>query len=1194
MYLSRLARTAVLAAPPLRVPTLLGAAALLLSVPATLGQSTTGINGVVTDATGATVAGAQIEAKNMDTGVISRAITTSAGTYVLTNVLPGTYAVTVRNSGFTTFTRTGVNVQVGRTATADASLKAGEVSTDIQVASAAISLQTETPQIGVTIENAVVQELPDQIGTQNRGRQIDDFLYLAPGVTGNASFSHRISGGEDFQNEVLFAGIPAVQSETQGLQGNINPPFEMVNEFEVATSIYSTQYGLGQGAVSYGFVSGTNRLHGDAFEILRNSYFDARGLVEVNPTVPVNRQNNFGFSVGGPVLLPHIYNGKDRTFWHASAEYYRYNQQPSAVLTVPTPLAKQGNFSEYAANAGVQSIIYVPQGVNCNGLAPGTPFPNNIIPANCLSPLSASLLSQVPDPTLPGLTNNLNSQLGVIPFTQDSWGFTVDHTFSPRHSIHYSEWRDSYVATLIDNNAYFNTAISGEKTEPRVGTGYFLNYTFNATPRLVITAGVGWLGEINNEINSRMGVNFGAVANGVTLPTISFGGLAPDQPTTWGVNGNGEISTINRKLGVAIQNNYLYTRGRNTYNFGFETRRAFQDDHEQNNATGGFGFSTLTTSNGVVDSTQALSENNTGNAFASYLLGQVDSTFRQQALETKLRNFSISPYINDDIKVAPRFTVNLGLRWDILVPFTVDQPQNFTYLNLNAPNPGAIGPNGPLLGAAASLGSFGPLSAGVNHANTSFNNVGPRAGFSYQIGSKTVISSGFALTFLNGGAYEFGSSKVALNYGNVLAGVVQTASNGTNVPAYGSWDAQALAAPQVTPLTPTLGNGQGVLHPFMVHGIRQPYSEQYSLTLQRQLPWNLFTNIAYVGNHGVHLPSALNPTNQLDPRFLSLGSTLGAPWNSTAGQAALASVGVPHLGGLYQPYLNFVNDFPGQTVQQALLEYPQFLSTSNGNTLNNFDENGVSIYNALQSTLQKRFTDGLSFLYSFTYSRTLSTADGGFSIFDSTAINKFNQRAEYSISNADQTFLHSFSGLYELPFGYKKPFFNGGPSFISKELIGGWQISGVAQYGSGTPNGVGANGAPLATGGNRAILVPGQPLNLNYKNYYRGLPVFNPAAFADPGRYAVGNAPREIATLRTPFNLNENFALGKKFFFGEGVQAELRMEFFNVLNREITGGPSDTNVSNNRALTGGNFGYIQGPSQGNTPRQGQAYFRVSF
>jgi hypothetical protein len=457
-----------------------------------------------------------------------------------------------------------------------------------------------------------------------------------------------------------------------------------------------------------------------------------------------------------------------------------------------------------------------------------------------------------------------------------------------------------------------------------------------------------------------------------------------------------------------------------------------------------------------------------------------------------------------------------------------------------------------------------------------------------------VISGGYSLIFLNGGAYEFGTNKVAANYGNLLGGTVQTVSSGTNIPAYGSWDARQLGVPANTPLTPTLGNGSGNLHVFERNGIAQPYSQMYTLGVQRELPWNLFTSVAYVGNHGIHLPSALNPTNQLNPAYLQYGTALGQPWNSAAGQAVLKAAGFSQYGGLYTPYVNFANDFPGsQTVSQALLELPQFLPTEDGQTLNNFDTNGVSIYNSLQAQLQKRFTNGLSFLASYTYSRVMSNADTGFSVNTPTALNKFNQHAEWSVSSADQPQLLTMSGVYELPFGTGKAYFNGN-NFVQKEVIGGWQLSGVFQYESGTPFGISASGSPLQTGGNRANDVAGQPVHMNYKNYYTQTPVFNTAAFTDPGRFAVGDAARNQSDLRNPFSSNENLALAKKFSFGEKASGELRMEYFNVLNRMQVCGPSDANVSDGRAVNGGNFGYVVGPCQGNNPRQGQAYFRVSF
>ena len=1162
--------------------------AILFFLPTGWTQSLSGIGGTVTDSGGAVVGETTVEATNTATGVVNQAVTSSAGTYVLTGLLPGSYTVTFSAKGFEKSVHTAVTVEVGRTSDVDAVLTPGEVTTSVQVTSSAISLETEVPQTGATIENKVVQELPDQVGGVNggvgaRGRQIDDFLFLAPGVQGG-EFSHRISGGEDFSNEVLFQGIPAVQSETEGFQSNINPPFEMVNEFHVASSVFSTQYGLGQGAASYQFVSGTNQLHGDAFEINRNNYFDARGLVQVNPTVPVNKQNNYGFSLGGPVYLGKLYDGRNRTFWHATSEWYKFNQQQSATMTVPTALAKSGNFSQYGP-------IYVPAGVSCAGLTPGQEFPNDTIPQACFSAQASSLLSQIPNPTITNgnLSSNINAQIGVLETTQTSWGFTVDHTINDRQSIHYSQWRDIYDTPAIDNSAYFANELSGLKYEPRLGSGFFLNYLDAITPNLIMTVGGGWMGELNNEENAHQNVSFGAVTGSTILPVISFQGPAPYAPTTWGVGDNGETSSINRKLGVAIANNYLYTHGRQTINFGFETRRAFQDDHECVSCGGQFYFSSRTTSNGDLNQNDPQNENNTGAAFASFLLGQVDQTYRQQALETKLRNFSISPYFMDNIKVLPTLTVNAGIRWDLLQPFTAANSGQIVFLNQDLANPGAITPAGtPLLGAATALGTC-PGCAGYDRADMIWHNIGPRAGFAYQVTPKTVISGGYSLIFLNGGAYEFGTNKVANDYGSLLAGTVQTPSSGTTVAAYGSWDQKVLGVPATTPLTPTLGNASGNLHVFQKSGIAQPYSQMYTLGVQRELPWNLFFSAAYVGNHGVHLPSALNPTNQLNPAYLKYSTALGAQWNSPAGQAVLQSAGFGQYNGLYTPYDNFANDFPFQTVSQALSEYPQFLTTEDGQTLNNFDTNGVSIYNSLQTQLQKRFTNGLSFLAAYTLSRVMSNSDEGFSVNTPTALNKFNQRAEWAVSSADQPQLLTMSGVYELPFGAGKRFFSGG-NLVQRELVGGWQLSGVFQYESGTPFGISANGSPLGTGGNRANVVPGQSVHLNYKNYYKNLPVFNTAAFSDPGQYAVGDAARNQSDLRNPFSSNENLALAKKFSFGDKVSAELRMEYFNVLNRMQVCGPSDENVSHASA----NFGYVVAPCQGNNPRQGQAYFRVNF
>jgi len=297
-----------------------------------------GITGTVADASGAVVPNAKVTVTNQATQVASHAVTSSAGTYTVTDLIPGTYTVQVELPGFQTSLHNGVGVEVAKMSTVDVSLQTGTTTQTLEVTESVIALNTTQPELGTTIENAVVQALPVEIGG-GRGRQIDTFIFLAPGVTGS-TFSHRINGGVDFENEVVFNGIPMAQSETQGFQTIWNPPFEQVNEFNVLRSSFSAQYGLAQGVVTYQTASGTNQFHGDGFEILRNNFFDARGAY--NATTPVDKEHNYGFTIGGPVWIPKLYNGKNRTFFHLSMEWYRLNTPDLTFMSLPTAAEKPG------------------------------------------------------------------------------------------------------------------------------------------------------------------------------------------------------------------------------------------------------------------------------------------------------------------------------------------------------------------------------------------------------------------------------------------------------------------------------------------------------------------------------------------------------------------------------------------------------------------------------------------------------------------------------------------------------------------------------------------------------------------------------------------------------------------------------------------------------------------------------------
>ena len=308
-------------------------------------QTLSSITGTVTDSSGAIVPNANVSITNDATNVTKTAVTNSAGSYTVTDLIPGKYTVKVGNAGFQTSVHNGVGVEVGHEATVDVVLATGNLAQTIEVDENVIALDTTQPDLNTTIENKVVEELPLQV-SGGRGRQIDSLIFLAPGVTGS-TFSHRINGGVDFQNEVVFNGVPMAQPETQGFQTIWNPPFELVTEFNVLRSSFSAQYGLAQGVVTYQTKSGTNAIHGDGFEIIRNSYFDARGAY--NATVPTDRENNYGFSVGGPVTIPHVYDGRNKTFFFLSMEWYRENQKQTGFFSLPTAAEKAGDFSALPA-----------------------------------------------------------------------------------------------------------------------------------------------------------------------------------------------------------------------------------------------------------------------------------------------------------------------------------------------------------------------------------------------------------------------------------------------------------------------------------------------------------------------------------------------------------------------------------------------------------------------------------------------------------------------------------------------------------------------------------------------------------------------------------------------------------------------------------------------------------------------------
>lgn len=1164
--------------------------ALLVSVRPLCAQVQSGISGTVTDSSQAVVNGARVTITNVATGVVSSTSTSTAGTFNGVGLIPGEYTVVVDAPGFRK-SETHIVVEIAKMSSITVTLTPGAASETVSVKESTISLDTTSPEIGTTLEPELVNAAPIEIS--GMARQIDSFSYLAPGVQGNAS-SHAIDGGVTFENEVQFNGIPVAFIQFQGNQTNINPPYEAVNEFRVNTSTFNAQYGLGQGAMTFSMASGTNSLHGDAFEILRNQLFDSPGFFPTRfspsgkPEAPINQQNDYGFTVGGPVVIPRLYNGRNRTFFHFSSDWFRQNQALNSIGTVPTAAMKQGDFSSFVDSSGNLIPIYDPQ--------TGQPFPGNQIPSTRFSALANSLLSTIPDPDTAGVNGGLVSNklpaVRSIPIRQTLWDYTIDENLSSSQNIHFSQWRDNV------NSPYFTSApivsaasqLQSEVTNQTLGTGYVLNYSKALSPRLVVTAGADAIGDIIGQHNANQKVNFGAVQGGTTFPLVNFDGQ--NAPSSWGVNGGAYLECCsggltvnnNRMLGIVGVNNWLWTKGRHTVNFGVQIRRTAQDVINCNFCSGTFNFSQRTTS--TPDSTDP-NFGLYGSSFASFLLGLSDASERNFASESNLRNKAFALYAQDDFKVNDRLTVNAGLRYDILVPFT-EAHNNIIFVNRTEANPGA----GNIPGAATKFGSCTGC-AGIDRAAIHWSNWQPRLGVSFQLNSKTVIQTGFYISFLNGGSYEYGTSFAASFMGNLQNGSFIRAATGTSTPGYGSWDSQSLPYPQQLPFSPSIGNA-AVIFDFPYRkdnhmpelpnsrsvGIA-PYDQAWSFGVQRELPWDMFMTVSYVGNRAIHLPTTLELSNQPNPSVLQYGPLLGDNILDPAVAAA----------GFTPPYPEYPAQFgSAATLEQALTPFPQFAGY-----FPVYELDGTGFYNAFQAQAEKRFTSGFSYLANLTLSRLIANTAIGSGPYSPNGMNAYNPAPEYVPSYLDHPYDVKFVGTYELPFGPHKRFLTSG-GWLS-ELVGGWQFSGILNYSGGFAFGAQNSFNPLLVNSfDRPDIVNGVALKTysygKSKDFFSGKtstqPVqFTTTAFANTGPWQLGSSKRAYAELRTPPLRMESFDAIKSFHFGEHVRASLRVDYFNAFNRTQLEAPDNNSLDST-------FGQITNLSSQISNRQGQATFRVEF
>ena len=1170
--------------------------------PTLFGQVTGGtLTGTVSDPGGSVVPEAVVVATNLGTNSESRTKTTSAGLYVLPNLPAGIYTLSVEIAGFQKYVRTPIEVSQGRTIGVDVTLQVGRVTELIEVKAQAPLLDTATSEIGHQVSSRFVKELPLVAGGDVRDPE--RFMFILPGVSGD-SWNAHVNGGQAFTKEITVDGVSNNLSTVQGSFFENSPPYEALAEFKLDTSNYSAEYGSAQaGITQYQLKSGTNNFHGSVFSSIRNEVMNANDILSNmglsgeppdahgNAFKPPDKSWGIAASAGGPVYIPHVYDGKNKTFIFSAFEGATSRRGVfGARNTFPVQDFLQGNFS---------SLLGGPVGTDCLGRTvlsgqiydPTTtrqatctdgseafvrdPFLNNQVPIR--SSIANNLLHFFPSIPGPQTTGNFAGTNGDLQVRKDIqyWLIKLDQTISQRHKLSASfnltrrPREDTNGGGLPPPNPLTNW--DNQKVTTKNGR---LAYDFTLRPNLLnhFTFGYSRFNNPHFYINFHQDISqFGFKG----LPRLDQG-LPPISFASEGSFGYQSIGGAAPKNQV-IENNFLLTdnltwiKGRHSFKYGVEFRANRLNNHifdSVGGSSGSFKFSPR--------QTRLPGFAQTGDPFASFLLGAVNTFQASEEVDAAARRRRFSWFVQDDYKVTRKLTLNIGLRHDIQYP-TYDANNRSESFVPTLPNPGAGGLPGAI--AYAGRGGFGR-----RFADTWYKGFGPRFGFAYAMTDKTVLRGAYGI-FMGGSGFDdfFGifnrdfyftvDCSEDLNHRDPVFFIDDGPPANCLTPARQTADVENGKSLNATTPPGHIPKTGGLL----------PYVQQWSFGIQRQLTTNMSVDVNYVGAKGTHLHNeAIDFINQLDPRFISLGSLRSKPIGDPTVQALpeVQAFPVDPATGNHSPFAGFEALYGGGAIlSQALRPFPQFRDIGT-----NLAPVGNSNYNSFQLSLTRRFSQGLSFITAYTISKTIGDSEQNLSGFNAywngtnLGTNTYDRRSERSVLSYDQPQLLTISAAYELPAGRGKRWLNRRGAV--NQVLGGWQLAGTAKYARGFPMAVSqcdafgclGNGTIYNWLGGEASLsnpniVQGQPLkNPSYNGTYQSQYV-NPKAFTESFD-TFGNAPRLLSRLRTPGQLAEDLSLLKTFPITEKVRFQFRTEFFNAFNRHRFA-PSFTNYADTFIFFGG-------------------------
>lgn len=1111
-------------------------ALLLFASTASWSQVSTGsLGGRIADPAGGLIPDARVVAKNDATGQEYTTQSSAAGLYVFPSLSTGVYTVTVEKTGFKKINRTNVEIRVAQRIDLDLGLEVGDVQQTVSVTSEAPLLETSTVERGQNISTKMMDNLPLFSGGIRNPR---NFVSYMPGVTNNSEQSVSGSGGR--AQEILIDGGSAINVESSAVFNF--PSAEMFGEFKMLQSNFSAEYGrVGGGIEIYVSKSGTNALHGAAFHNMRRDIWNANawqrnasGLGRAK-----ERFNETGGALGGPVWLPKIYDGRNKSFWFFT---YTKDLRPVTigfpVSTVPTVRMKQGDFSE----AGVP-VIYDP--------TTREPFPGNIIPQSRFSRNSRNILPLIPDPNVARLASNYNF-VNTTAYDRKIWNLKFDHalTDTNRLSFFYSnEWE------LNDAIANFDGPLGNGLQNFQKPFNYRVNHDWALQPNVLMHTMVSysktrqtWDNPAQKGAGSALGFNLSGDSD--ATPRIEFSGPAGLSP--YGHPDSKVANGLQYNTQWQISQGWTWVRGKHEFKIGGAWRKFTTLGQDLANTNGRYTFNRAQTG--------LLGQANTGHEFASFLLGGVDlaSNVVPPVLFDTTVYYDTSVYFNDNWRITNKLSLNLGIRYEVPIGWHIPDGNGYSHVDINVPNPGAGGRAGALV-----FSGTGPGRTGVNRFYpTDWSNFGPRLGFAYQLTPKTVLRGGWAI-------YYQGLSSGGCGCRSGFAGTNTLQSDGVN--AVLNWDngipVQAGYRPPPI-IDPTIVNYQNVQYQGPTAG--QPGRiYNWSFNIQHEVK-NFLIEVGYQANRGTRLNSTVD-LNQLPTSALSRGSLLQRRIDSPEAQAA----------GIVPPFAGFP---ASQTVAQALRPFPQYLSVHSL-----FAGWGRSWYDALQAKLERRF-GYYQLQANYTWSKNLSMGHYR-QVFNqigsagATPQDFYNLDDSKSFSNFDIPHVFNILSTFDLPFGKGRRFLNTNNAVVSR-LVGGWTIAAAQQYRKGTliwlttpgnPLGSGVLFAavtkanigtgPIRTGVDRTTLDPNDPSSR----------WFNPAAFAAAPALTLGNAAFYHNDFRQPAVFSENLAIVKRTVLFEArdnpVSLTYRADAFNLFNRTNFGSVVGT-------LLNANFGRPTAPQNG--------------